>query len=69
MVVGLLGGSQSQSFETVVPQELHANGTTLSVSAQKMSEGGQLTVEFWRKGEKVGESSTSAAYGVVTLAK
>jgi hypothetical protein len=68
MVISSGGSSNSQSVEGVTPTAYNATGKIVSASFQKKGKGGNLRIEILRGGEVVKQSSTSAAYGLATVA-
>jgi predicted nucleic acid-binding Zn ribbon protein len=68
MIVSNSGSSSSQSVEGVTPTTYNATGKIISTSFQKKGERGNLRVEILRGSEVVKQSSTSAEYGVVSVA-
>jgi hypothetical protein len=62
------GGSQQQSVDGVVPASYTVSGSIVSATFQKKAERGTLNVSIETNGRAVQNSSTSAAYGVVSLA-
>lgn len=62
------GGSQQQSVDGAVPANYTVSGNIVSATFQKKSEGGTLVVSIENNGSTVQKSSTTAAYGVVSLA-
>jgi len=67
MLVASGQSSASKSVEGTTPSTYTATGTMLSISFQKQCEGGALRVTILRGGTIVRESSTTAAFGVVTV--
>ncbi len=67
-VVTAGGGSTSRSVEGTVPVEYNVKGKTVACAFQKQEERGTLKVEIIKDGKVVGQSETSAAYGMVTIA-
>lgn len=61
-------GSQQQSVDGTVPASYNVSGSIVSATFQKQSENGSLTVSIEMNGRSVQKSSTSAAYGVVSIA-
>lgn len=59
------GTSTSKSAEIILPYELKIKGNILSVTYQKYTEEGQLSLELLKNGNVVSLKDTSAAYGVV----
>jgi len=68
MVVTADGHSSSHTVDGIVPAEYDVKGWIVSCSFQKQSEQGSLSVLVYRNGQLMDQSTTSAAYGVVTLA-
>jgi hypothetical protein len=62
------GSSTSQSVEGTVPAIYGTTGTMVSCEFQNMGEYGWLDVTITKDGAWAGQSTTSAAYGVVTVA-
>jgi hypothetical protein len=62
------GGSQQQSVDGTVPASYTVSGSIVSATFQKQSENGALTVSIEMNGHIVQKSSTSASYGVVSVA-
>jgi hypothetical protein len=61
-------GSQQQSVDGTVPASYNVSGSIVSATFQKKSESGSLTVSIEMNGRAVQKSTTSAAYGVVSIA-
>jgi predicted nucleic acid-binding Zn ribbon protein len=68
MSVSSGGSSSSQCVEGVTPATYNATGKIVSTTFQKKSESGNLRVQILRGSEVVKQSSTTASYGVVTVA-
>lgn len=62
------GGSISQSVEGTAPAQYRVKGNIVSATFQKQNPNGVLTVEILKNGQVVSQSTTSAAYGVVSVA-
>ncbi len=62
------GKSEQRSVESSGPTHYDEQGQMVSVSFQKKSGFGTMTVEILRDGQSVAKNSTSAEYGVVTVA-
>lgn len=63
------GASVSRSVEGVVPETFYSKGAITSVVFQKNQPEGFLEVTFVRNGQVVAKQSTTAEFGVVTVAK
>lgn len=61
-------GSQQKSVESTVPASYNVSGSIVSATFQKQSESGSLNASIEMNGRTVQKSSTSAAYGVVSVA-
>jgi hypothetical protein len=69
MVVNSNGGSTSRTVQSTVPENYTvSDASVVSVAFQKKEAGGTLTVELLRDGEMVKSGTTTADYGMVTLA-
>jgi hypothetical protein len=68
MVVAADGSSTSQSVEGTVPAQYNVSGTIVSCEFQNQFQWGALIVTILKNGSWAAEASTSAAYGVVTVA-
>jgi hypothetical protein len=68
MIVTSDGQSSSHTVDGVVPAEYDMKGWIISCSFQKQSEQGSLSVIVYRNGQLINQSTTTAAYGVVTIA-
>jgi len=68
MVLTTGGQSTSQSVDGIVPTEYTVKGDIVSANFQKQSEGGTLIAEIIKSGEVVNSSTTTASYGVVSVA-
>jgi len=68
LVITADGTSTSRSVDGTVPQTYTVTGTMVSVSFQKRTEGGLLQVRILKDGRAVASESTTAAYGVVSVA-
>ena len=68
MVTDSSGGSNSQSVDGTVPQSYTATGTIISVVFQNQGDSGTLTVKILKDSTVVKQSTTTAAYGVVSVA-
>lgn len=62
------GTAEQQTVDGTVPAEYVMYGFMISVVAQKQDEGGALSVQINQGGQVVAQSSTTAAYGVVSVA-
>ena len=63
------GSSTSHSVEGIIPQSyIVPDATMVSVAFQKKSTDGTLRVTILRDGESVKTDSTTAEYGMVTIA-
>lgn len=68
MVVTSDGKSSSHTIDGVVPVEYDVKGWIISCAFQKKSEQGSLSVLVYKNGQLIDQSTTTAAYGVVTIA-
>jgi len=68
MIVTADGKSNSHTVDGIAPAEYDVKGWIISCSFQKQSEQGSLSVFIYRNGQLIDQSTTSAAYGVVTIA-
>ena len=68
MIVTSDGKSSSHSVDGIVPAEYDMKGWIVSCAFQKQSEQGSLSVSIYRNGQLIDQSTTSAAYGAVTIA-
>jgi hypothetical protein len=68
MVVTTEGKSTSKSVDGRVPASYTVEGHIVSVVFQKKGDIGFLKVEILKNGEAVGSESTTADYGLVTVA-
>jgi len=68
LVVSGDGSSTGHSVDGTVPASYTVKGSIASVVFQKQSEAGSFTVQISKGGKVIKESTTSAAYGVVTVA-
>lgn len=63
------GSSTSHTVDGTIPESyMVSEATMVSVAFQKKSTDGSLTVTILRDGESVKTESTTAAYGMVTVA-
>jgi hypothetical protein len=62
------GSNRQQSVDGTVPTRYTAYGNIVSVSFQKKDVPGTLRVRILRDGKVIEQSSTSAAYGMVSAA-
>jgi hypothetical protein len=68
MTMTASGSSTSQTVEGTVPATYETTGSIVSCEFQNMGEYGWLDVTVTKDGAWAGQSTTSAAYGVVTVA-
>jgi hypothetical protein len=68
MAVQASGSSNSHTVEGTVPKDFTVKANIVSVVFQKQGETGSLRVEILNGGNVVGQSETTAAYGVVQVA-
>jgi len=67
-VVTADGHSTTQSVDGAVPAEYTVSGTAMSCVFQNKGRTGSLTVTITKDGSQAGFATTSAAYGVVSVA-
>jgi hypothetical protein len=68
MVTDSGGSSTSQSVDGTVPQTYTVTGTIVSVVFQNQGDSGTLSVQILKDSTVVKQATTTAAYGVVSVA-
>lgn len=68
MVTDTGGSSTSQSVSGTVPQTYTVEGSMVSVVFQNQGDSGTLTVKVLKDSEVIKEATTTASYGVVSVA-
>jgi hypothetical protein len=66
-VVDSDGTSQTKSVEGTVPQVFELQTSMASLTLQKMTEEGELTLEAYKDGKLLKTESTTAPYGCVAI--